>query len=139
MYPFKTPADCVWSQRDFLREIQRQPEPVERFQWILCLLPIRRTRLSNPRSCSQTGAAKVILFLIGCFFGFIVYRTTADSFIKSYYSYPEHARNWIVALAVLFYVSWSMFPVLWLSGPEGYGALPLSGSLVLHGLLDILS
>ena len=56
-----------------------------------------------------SGAAKVFLFLLGCFFGAVIFRSVLDVFFRAYASYPEHAKSYLIGLAVLYFAAWTAF------------------------------
>nr|ABZ90902.1 channelrhodopsin-2 [Volvox carteri f. nagariensis]ABZ90903.1 channelrhodopsin-2 [Volvox carteri f. nagariensis] len=88
----------------------------------------------------STGYIKVIFFLLGCMYGANTFFHAAKVYIESYHTVPKGlCRQLVRAMAWLFFVSWGMFPVLFLLGPEGFGHLSVYGSTIGHTIIDLLS
>lgn len=85
------------------------------------------------------GIAKAALFAIGLLAGAALFRIAFNTFQSASKSYPEHARTWLWGIAVVFFSSWCLFPILWLLGPEGSGVISVQDSLVMHAIADLVS
>lgn len=86
-----------------------------------------------------TGAAKAILFILGCLAGSLVFKTALYTFLNASASFPEHAKPTLWIAACCFFAGWLVFPVMWLVGPEGYGTVEFGISQMVHALADLVS
>ncbi|GIL89020.1 hypothetical protein Vretifemale_16924 [Volvox reticuliferus] len=91
-------------------------------------------------SAMSSGYVKVIFFLLGLLYGANTFFHAAKVYIESYHTVPKGLCRQIVrVMAWLFFLSWGMFPVLFLLGPEGFGHLTVYGSTIGHTVIDLLS
>jgi hypothetical protein len=86
-----------------------------------------------------TGAAKAILYIIGCLAGGLVFKIAVFTFLNASASFPAQARGPLWFAAGCFFIGWLMFAILWLVGPEGYGNLDFGVSQMCHALADLIS
>lgn len=85
------------------------------------------------------GPIKAVFFCCGLCYGFNTFYTAAAVYYEAWKNVPVDLRYLVRAMAVMFYTSWCMFPILFLLGPEGFGHISHYGSIVGHGLADLLS
>ncbi|GLI59719.1 hypothetical protein VaNZ11_001663 [Volvox africanus] len=91
-------------------------------------------------SAMSSGYVKVIFFLLGVLYGANTFFHAAKVYIESYHTVPKGlCRNVVRVMAWLFFLSWGMFPVLFLLGPEGFGHLTVYGSTIGHTIIDLMS
>lgn len=56
------------------------------------------------------------------------FNTCVQVYIESYHTVPEgHCRIIVRLMAWVFFLSWAMFPILFVLGPEGFGHLTVYG------------
>lgn len=61
-------------------------------------------------------------------------------YIEAYHTVPKgHCRNVVRLMAWCFYAAWTMFPLLFVFGPEGFGHLTGYASTIAHTIADVLS
>ncbi|GFH21497.1 putative channel rhodopsin, partial [Haematococcus lacustris] len=83
---------------------------------------------------------KWIFYCLGLCYGSNTYFHAAKVYIEGYHTVPKgHCRNVVRLMAWCFYMAWTMFPILFLVGPEGLGKLSGYGSTILHTVADVLS
>jgi len=90
-------------------------------------------------SFATNDAFSYTMFTLGClFFGWLCY-LMYPVFCNAYKHFPEKCQPTIEILAVVFYGSWSSFPILWLLGSEGAGIIGFRASAIGHALADLVS
>ncbi|HFD31473.1 MAG TPA: hypothetical protein ENJ28_02000 [Gammaproteobacteria bacterium] len=91
-------------------------------------------------SAMATGYVKVIFFCLGLCYGANTFFHAAKAYIEGYHTVPKgRCRQVVTGMAWLFFVSWGMFPILFILGPEGFGVLSVYGSTVGHTIIDLMS
>nr|AGT48261.1 VCOMET [synthetic construct] len=91
-------------------------------------------------SAMCTGWTKILFFLISLSYGMYTYFHAAKVYIEAFHTVPKGlCRQLVRAMAWLFFVSWGMFPVLFLLGPEGFGHISPYGSAIGHSILDLIA
>nr|AHH02107.1 CoChR [synthetic construct] len=91
-------------------------------------------------SAMSTGYVKVIFFVLGCIYGANTFFHAAKVYIESYHVVPKgRPRTVVRIMAWLFFLSWGMFPVLFVVGPEGFDAISVYGSTIGHTIIDLMS
>nr|7C86_A Chain A, Sensory opsin A,Channelrhodopsin (ChR) chimera between ChR1 & ChR2 [Chlamydomonas reinhardtii]7E6X_A Chain A, Archaeal-type opsin 1,Archaeal-type opsin 2 [Chlamydomonas reinhardtii]7E6Y_A Chain A, Archaeal-type opsin 1,Archaeal-type opsin 2 [Chlamydomonas reinhardtii]7E6Z_A Chain A, Archaeal-type opsin 1,Archaeal-type opsin 2 [Chlamydomonas reinhardtii]7E70_A Chain A, Archaeal-type opsin 1,Archaeal-type opsin 2 [Chlamydomonas reinhardtii]7E71_A Chain A, Archaeal-type opsin 1,Archae len=86
------------------------------------------------------GYVRVIFFLMGLCYGIYTFFNAAKVYIEAYHTVPKgRCRQVVTGMAWLFFVSWGMFPILFILGPEGFGVLSVYGSTVGHTIIDLMS
>nr|AHH02100.1 BsChR2 [synthetic construct] len=83
---------------------------------------------------------KWIFFCLGLVYGCNTYFHAAKVYIEGYHTVPKgECRIIVKVMAGVFYCSWTLFPLLFLLGPEGTGAFSAYGSTIAHTVADVLS
>uniref|UniRef100_A0A7S3QU15 Channelopsin 1 n=1 Tax=Dunaliella tertiolecta TaxID=3047 RepID=A0A7S3QU15_DUNTE len=83
---------------------------------------------------------KVIFFIIGLCYGLFTFFTAAKVYIEAYHTVPKgQCRNLVRAMAWTYFVSWAMFPILFILGREAFGHITYWGSNIGHFILEIFS
>lgn len=83
---------------------------------------------------------KITFFCLGLCYGGSTFFTAAKVYIESYHSVPKgKCRKLVKFMAWIFFMSWVMFPLLFLMGPEGFGHLSDYGSIIAHTFADVMS
>ncbi|GLC48444.1 hypothetical protein PLESTB_000098500 [Pleodorina starrii] len=91
-------------------------------------------------SAMSSGYVKVIFFLMGVLYGANTFFHAAKVYIEAYHTVPKGlCRQLVRVMAWLFFVSWGMFPVMFLLGPEGFDHLSIYGSTIGHTVIDLMS
>eukprot|EP00854_Cymbomonas_tetramitiformis_P016962 gene16962-20153_t len=85
------------------------------------------------------GWVKVVFFGVGFVYGLTTWYTACAVYIESYQNVPNVAKPTVRYMAIMFFVSWAMFPLLFLMGPEGFGHISNAGSTIGHTFADLLS
>jgi hypothetical protein len=68
-------------------------------------------------AANAKGVAKVILFCVGLCYGCNTFYNAARVYIESYHTVPKGiCRQLVMVLAWMFFVSWAMFPLGFISG-----------------------
>jgi bacteriorhodopsin len=98
------------------------------------------TILFGTTAAMSTGPIKIACFLVGLCFGFLTFFTAAKVYIESYHMVPKgKCRRLVLLMAWVYFLSWPLFPVLFLFGPEGFSIISLAGSDIAHCIADLLS
>lgn len=88
----------------------------------------------------STGGVKGAFFTAGVCYGMTTFYTAFLVYAEAYENVPVGKCKQLVSqMAYMFYVSWLMFPTLFLLGPEGAGHLSNYGSVIAHTFADLLS
>lgn len=88
----------------------------------------------------STGGVKGAFFTAGVCYGMTTFYTAFLVYAEAYENVPAGKCKQLVSqMAYMFYVSWLMFPTLFLLGPEGAGHLTNYGSVIAHTFADLLS
>nr|AHH02139.1 CnChR2 [synthetic construct] len=88
----------------------------------------------------SVGWLKWVFFVLGLLYGSNTYFHAAKVYIESYHTVPKgHCRLIVRLMAYCFYVAWTMYPILFILGPEGLGHMSAYMSTALHGVADMLS
>nr|BDS00526.1 light-activated cation selective ion channel [synthetic construct] len=91
-------------------------------------------------SAMCTGWTKILFFLISLSYGMYTYFHAAKVYIEAFHTVPKgRPRTVVRIMAWLFFLSWGMFPVLFVVGPEGFGVLSVYGSAIGHSILDLIA
>lgn len=86
------------------------------------------------------GWLKIVLFLIGVGFGLNTFYEASRVYIESYHQVPQgYCRGCVKVMAGLFFIAWTLFPLLFIAGPEGTGYLTWAGTTIGHTVADIAS
>nr|AHH02118.1 protein 93 [synthetic construct] len=89
---------------------------------------------------ANEGYVKCACFLLGMAWGMNTFYNAAKVYYESYVLVPSGICKLLVAvMAGLYYVSWSLFPILFAIGPEGFGVISLQASTIGHTIADVLS
>ena len=83
------------------------------------------------------GQSRAVAFTLGIFGIVGLFYRAAEIYKKAFKTYPRSARMWLMHSMINFYVPWSCFPVLWLYGPEGAGALGKGEDIIGHCIADL--
>lgn len=103
------------------------------------LLLITVTRQPSPPAL-PVHRLQVIFFCFALCYGFFTFFNIAKVYLEAYKTVPKGiCKQLVKVMAYLFFVSWLMFPILFLMGPEGFGHLTTYGSTIAHTVADILS
>ncbi|KXZ47652.1 hypothetical protein GPECTOR_34g811 [Gonium pectorale] len=87
-----------------------------------------------------TGYLKWVFFAIGCVYGGFTFFTAGKVYREAYEAAPAGRCKWLVKVnAVIFFSSWTMYPVLFVLGPEGTGVISLLESTTAHTFVDLMS
>jgi len=73
-----------------------------------------------------------------CFYTWICY-ITFSIFQATYDRYPDTGKQTVEMLALVFFASWTSFPILWMLGGEGSGIISHRASVCAHGVADLIS
>mmetsp|Transcript_2521 Transcript_2521/g.3956 ORF Transcript_2521/g.3956 Transcript_2521/m.3956 type:complete len:609 (+) Transcript_2521:240-2066(+) len=88
----------------------------------------------------STGGVKGAFFTLGLAYGMTTFYTAFLVYAEAYENVPVGKCKTLVSqMAYMFYVSWLMFPTLFLLGPEGAGHLSNAGSVIAHTFADLIS
>eukprot|EP00227_Mantoniella_beaufortii_P012566 CAMPEP_0197575022 /NCGR_PEP_ID=MMETSP1326-20131121/568_1 /TAXON_ID=1155430 /ORGANISM="Genus nov. species nov., Strain RCC2288" /LENGTH=417 /DNA_ID=CAMNT_0043137715 /DNA_START=248 /DNA_END=1498 /DNA_ORIENTATION=- len=88
----------------------------------------------------STGGVKAAFFTLGVFYGMTTFYTAFLVYAEAYENVPAGKCQKLVShMAWMFYLSWMLFPVMFLLGPEGAGHLDNDGSVIGHTFADLLS
>jgi len=85
------------------------------------------------------GIVKICFFFVGCIYGFNTFYTAATVYLEAFKNVPEDCQPTVKWMAICFYTSWLMFPILFVAGPEGLGHISSAGSIIGHSIADLLS
>nr|AHH02098.1 protein 91 [synthetic construct] len=86
------------------------------------------------------GGLKVLFFFIGLTYGCVTFFNAAKVYQESFYMVPAGmCRDLVKYMCWIYFISWPMFPVLFVAGPEGFHVISWSGSIIGHTVADILS
>jgi len=86
------------------------------------------------------GYLKWIFFALGLLYGSNTYFHAAKVYMEGYHTVPKgYCRTIVRLMAYCFYAAWTMFPILFLLGPEGLGQMSAYMSTVLTTIADVLS
>ncbi|KAK3280803.1 hypothetical protein CYMTET_11373 [Cymbomonas tetramitiformis] len=97
------------------------------------------TLVMGVTAAAATDGAKIGFFLVGFVYGANTFYTAAGVYLEAWKNVPEQCKSTIKAMAYIFYVSWCMFPILFVLGPEGAGHISGEGSTIGHCIADLLS
>nr|AHH02144.1 CsChR [synthetic construct] len=88
----------------------------------------------------STDFVKIIFFFLGLLYGFYTFYAAAKIYIEAYHTVPKGICRQLVRLqAYDFFFTWSMFPILFMVGPEGFGKITAYSSGIAHEVCDLLS
>nr|AHH02146.1 protein 119 [synthetic construct] len=91
-------------------------------------------------SAASTGPLKIFFFVLGLIYGANTFFHAAKVYVESYHMVPRGTCKLLVRLmAMVYFVSWSMFPIFFVLGPEGFGVLSHLGSDIAHTWIDLMS
>lgn len=97
------------------------------------------TLVMGVTAAAATDGAKIAFFLVGFVYGANTFYTAAGVYLEAWKNVPEQCKSTVKAMAYIFYVSWCMFPILFVLGPEGAGHISGEGSTIGHCIADLLS
>ncbi|CAG9467467.1 unnamed protein product [Pedinophyceae sp. YPF-701] len=98
------------------------------------------TLIMGVTAALATGVPKIIFFLIGVVFGGTTFYTAAQIYIESYHVVPAGiCRQLVRYMTWAFFLSWPIFPLNFLAGPEGFGFFNSSGSVIAQSVCDLIS
>lgn len=98
------------------------------------------TVLMGVTAAASGRGVKIFFFICGLGFGLTTFYIAAQVYIASYHQVPRgKCRSLVRAMAWTYFVSWPLFPVMFLFGPEGFGIITLSGSYIGHCVIDFIS
>nr|AHH02114.1 protein 123 [synthetic construct] len=87
-----------------------------------------------------TGWVKWVFFCMALSFGLTTYYNAARVYMEAFHTVPKGiCRQLVMALAWIYFTSWSCFPILFILGPEGLDHIPFMASSVAHNFLDLIS
>ena len=82
---------------------------------------------------------KWIFFSCGVLYGISTWTNAFLVYRNAYQHIQDNCKSVLLLNAVVFFGSWSCFPLLFLLGPEGNGVLTHTGSIIGHCIVDLLS
>nr|AHH02104.1 AgChR [synthetic construct] len=89
---------------------------------------------------SPHNHVKIIFFFLGLVFGLFTFYAAAKVYLEAYHTVPKgKCRNIVRFMAWTYYVTWALFPILFILGPEGFGHITYYGSSIGHYVLEIFS
>ncbi|KAK3233187.1 hypothetical protein CYMTET_56505 [Cymbomonas tetramitiformis] len=87
----------------------------------------------------SSGASRPVCFIGGCIACGQLYVAAMEVYNRAYALYPAQALPYINLMRAIFFITWSLFPVFYILGPEGFDAISLETSVVLHVLNDMFA
>eukprot|EP00798_Chlamydomonas_sp_ICE-L_P024783 gene24783-10424_t len=86
------------------------------------------------------GPVKISFFFLGLTFGMYTFYAAAKIYIEAYHTVPKGVCRQLVKFqAYDYFLTWSLFPVLFILGPEGFGHISQYASGIAHEILDLFS
>lgn len=77
-------------------------------------------------AANAKGPAKAIFFCVGLCYGCNTFYNAARVYIEAYHTVPKGiCRQLVMILAWMFFVSWGMFPLGFISGTASTPAVPI--------------
>jgi len=68
------------------------------------------------------GWMKPTFFVLGCVFGATTYWSALQVYIEAYRVVPRGTcQRMVIAMAIIYFISWSLYPIVFAIGPEGFG------------------
>uniref|UniRef100_A0A061QPX0 O protein n=1 Tax=Tetraselmis sp. GSL018 TaxID=582737 RepID=A0A061QPX0_9CHLO len=91
-------------------------------------------------SAFSEGPLKMFFFLCGCCYGIFTFYHAAKIYYESYHMVPDGlCRNLVRYMAWCFYISWVGFPIIFLTGADGYGPLTIWAEVALQQIVEVLA
>lgn len=91
-------------------------------------------------SAASVGPLKIAFFCAGLMYGANTFFHAAKVYIESYHMVPRGRCKLLVRMmALIFFLSWAMFPVWFVLGPEGFGVISHYGSDICTVWTDLMS
>jgi len=85
------------------------------------------------------GATRTWFFIFGSIAFAVLCSTAANIYTEALRVYPMNARLTLRFTAGLFFISWSMYPLFWLLGPDGFSIITNDTSTALHAITDLFA
>ena len=86
------------------------------------------------------GGLKIFFFCVGALFGINTFYNAAQVYIEAYYIVPQGiCQRGVKFLTWAYFLSWPLFPVMFVFGPTGFGHLDRYGDLIAHAIIDFIS
>lgn len=86
-----------------------------------------------------TGFTKLAFFIAGLAYGANTFYTAGLVYLEAWRNVPDDCKDIVKYMAICWFSSWLMFPILFVLGPEGLYHITYSGSVIGHSIADVLS
>lgn len=90
-------------------------------------------------ACFAQDGLKIFMIFLSSAAALVLYVAAFDLYKQALTIYPVEAKLKLEIMCFLFFTTWTLFPVFFALGPEGFGQITLSTSVVLHAVNDLFA
>ncbi|KAK3244318.1 hypothetical protein CYMTET_45081 [Cymbomonas tetramitiformis] len=90
-------------------------------------------------ACFAQDGLKILMIFLSSASALVLYVAAFNLYKEALIIYPEEAKVKLGTMCFLFFTTWTLFPIFFALGPEGFGQITLSTSVVLHAVNDLFA